>query len=139
MDGLHVEEIEHTADWAIRVRASDLAGLFAGAAQGMFGLLTDLSAVEPERSFEVALRAIDGETLLIDWLNELLYLAEAHGLVFTHFTIDELVVDDFAHLQAQARGGHPAKLSKVIKAATFHALSIVRDDDGFKAELVFDV
>ena len=139
MDELRIEEIEHTADWAIRVRASDLAGLFAGAAQGMFGLLTDLLAVEPERSFAIALRAIDVETLLIDWLNELLYLAEAHGLVFTHFTIDELVMDDFAHLQAQVHGGRPAELFKMIKAATFHGLSIVRDDDGFKAELVFDV
>lgn len=59
--------------------------------------------------------------------------------MFTHFTIDALVIDDFAHLRAQVRGGRPAELFKEIKAATFHGLSIVRADDGFKAELVFDV
>ncbi len=135
----HVEEIEHTADWAIRVRARDLPDLFAGAARGMFGLLTDLSAVVPDRYFEIDLEAIDVETLLIDWLNELLYLAEQHGFVFVDFTIHEVTAGDGARLRAQASGGRPAQLFKVIKAATFHGLSIRQDEDGLQVELVFDV
>ena len=133
------EEIEHTADWAIRVCARDLRGLFAGAAEGMFGLLTDLSHVTPDRDFEIELQAIDVETLLIDWLNELLYLGEQHGLVFNRFTILDLVANGDARLRAQVGGGQPAELFKVIKAATFHGLSIRRDNDGLQAELVFDV
>ena len=135
----HVQEIEHTADWAIRVRARDLIGLFTGAAEGMFGLLTDLSQVTPVRQFEIELRAIDVETLLIDWLNELLYLSEEQGVVFTGFAIHDLTVNGGARLRAQVDGGHPSELFKVIKAATFHGLSIRRDDDRLQAELVFDV
>ena len=38
--------VEHTADWALRVRGRDLAELFANAAEGMAYLLAgDLSAV----------------------------------------------------------------------------------------------
>ena len=37
-----IEEIEHTADLAIRVRGRDLSQLFANAARGMFGLMADL-------------------------------------------------------------------------------------------------
>src|SRR3972149_1508125 len=133
---MSVEEIEHTADWAIRVLAQDLPELFAAAARGMFGLLTDLSEVSPEHSFEIELRAIDTETLLIDWLNELLYLAEEHDLVFTDFAIHEL---SDTHLRASARGGRPAELFKAIKAATFNNLSINRIADGLQAEVVFDV
>ena len=139
MPDYDIQEIEHTADWAIRVRARDMAGLFAGAAQGMFGLLTDLSRVAPARRFEIDLRAIDVETLLIDWLNELLYLSEQHGVVFTGFTIDSLTANGGARLRAQVDGGRPSQLFKVIKAATFHGLSIDHDDDGLQAELVFDV
>jgi len=139
MPDYDIQEIEHTADWAIRVRARDMAGLFAGAAQGMFGLLTDLSRVAPVRRFEIDLRAIDVETLLIDWLNELLYLSEEHGVVFTAFTIHDLTADGGARLRAQVDGGRPSQLFKVIKAATFHGLSIDHDDDGLQAELVFDV
>ncbi|HLF26958.1 MAG TPA: archease [Anaerolineae bacterium] len=135
-----VEEIEHTADWAIRVRARDVPELFVGAAQGMFGLLTDLSKVSAARAFEIDLQAIDAETLLIDWLNELLYLAEEHAVVFAEFAIHRLTVsDDKAEVRASVRGGRPAELFKAIKAATFHGVSIRQDVDGFQVELVFDV
>lgn len=133
------EEIEHTADWAIRVRAGDLPGLFLAAAEGMFALLTDLKQVTIDRRFEIELRAIDVETLLIDWLNELLYLAEQHGIVFVEFAIADLRVEAGAQLRAQAGGGRPAELLKVIKAATFSGLSIQPIESGFQAELVFDV
>src|SRR3972149_5535451 len=83
----HIEEIAHTADWAIRVRAPDVAQVFEAAAEGMFGLLTDLSPIVPEQHHDIRLHAIDVETLLVDWLNELLYLAGQHGLAFTRFTI----------------------------------------------------
>lgn len=134
-----IQELEHTADWAIRVRARDERSLFVGAAQGMFGLLTDLSCIAPERSFGVALQAIDVETLLIDWLNELLYLSEAHAVVFCEFAVDSFQANDGARLQAHVRGGRPAELLKHIKAATFSSLSIERDGQAIQAELVFDV
>jgi len=134
-----IQEIEHTADWAIRVRARDLIGLFAGAAEGMFGLLTDLSQVRPVRQFEIDLRAIDVETLLVDWLNELLFLAEERGLVFVDYVIDELTANGGARLRARASGGQPGQLYKVIKAATFNGLSIREVDGELQAEIVFDV
>jgi SHS2 domain-containing protein len=140
VDSQHtIQEIEHTADWAIRVRARDLRGLFAGAAQGMFGLLSDVSGLSAERQFDIDLRAIDAETLLIDWLNELLYLAEEHGIVFVEFEFQALSVQDGARLTARAAGSRPGALFKVIKAATFGGLSIAEQDDGLQAELVFDV
>lgn len=138
--GHHIEEIEHTADWAIRVRARDWPSLFVGAAQGMFGLLADLSQVEHDHSFEIDLRAIDAETLLIDWLNELLYLAEERGIVFAGFAIRSLVANDSgATLFALARGGQPRELHKIIKAATFSGLSIQQVNGELQAEIVFDV
>lgn len=127
------------ADWAIRVHARDATGLFVASACGMFSLLTDLSQVTPDRHFDIELQAIDVETLLIDWLNELLYLAEEHGLVFTDFAIHELTDKGVARLHASVSGGPPAGLFKVIKAATFSGLSIKNETDGLQAELVFDV
>jgi len=133
---VRIEEIDHTADWAIRVSARDLPALFVAAARGMFSLLTDLSQVAADQAFEIDLQAIDVETLLIDWLNELLYRAEEDGLVFTEFAVHELTG---SRLRATARGGRPAELFKVIKAATFNNLSIKHSTDGLEAEIVFDV
>ena len=72
------EEVEHTADWAFRARGSDLKQLFASAASAMFELqarppLPPAETVERE----VAVRGFDRETLLVNWMNELLYLQES--------------------------------------------------------------
>jgi SHS2 domain-containing protein len=139
------EEIEHTADWAIRVRGRDLRGLFEAAARGMFSLLVDLAQVAPERELELDLRAIDAETLLVDWLNELLYQSEDKGIAFRDFEIALIDTSMTAHglaearLQATAVGGRVHELRRTIKAATFNDLAIRPLDSGYEAEIVFDV
>ncbi len=139
------EEIEPTADWALRVRGRTLPALFTAAARGMFSLLTDLSAVHPEVRLELDLRAFDTETLLVDWLNELLYRAEEKKIVFSVFDITALERTDPARpldparLRALVAGGPSRDLHKAIKAATFSGLSIRHDDAGYVTELVFDV
>lgn len=132
------EEIEHTADWAIRVRGEDLRQLFASAARGMFSLLTDLDPIVATRELELDLHAIDMETLLVDWLNELLYQAEEKGIVFKEFTIRELGTHT-AHVRATVAGGPVPGLRHTIKAATFSGLAIQRDESGYSTEIVFDV
>lgn len=156
MNASEFHEIEHTADWALRVRGASPAALFAAAARGMFSLLHDLSEVDITQHVEIELVAHDPETLLIDWLNELLYEAEERGVIFTDVAIDSLDVaietpqsgrgnevsggDDggVARLRATVRGG-PAHLDKCIKAATFSSLRIEHDAQGYHVEIVFDV
>jgi len=139
------EEIEHTADWAIRVRGRDLRALFEAAARGMFSLLVDLAQVAPERTLELDLRAIDAETLLVDWLNELLYLSEDKGIAFSEFDITSIDTSMTSpglaesRLQATVVGGRVHELRRTIKAATFNAIAIRRLDSGCEAEIVFDV
>ena len=139
------EEIEHTADWAIRVRSRDLRGLFEAAARGMFSLLVDAEHVSPERRLELDLHGIDAETLLVDWLNELLYQSEDKGIAFRDFDITALDTSMTAHAPAMARlratvvGGPVHEMRRTIKAATFNALAIRRLDAGYEAEIVFDV
>lgn len=135
-----VREIDHTADWAIRVRAPDLAGLFAGAATGMFGLLAPLADVARTVAWEFRHDAVDAETLLVDWLNELLFEAESRHVLFGEFEITALSTGpDATSIVGVARGGPVGTLSKTIKAVTFSGLQIVHDDTGYSAEVVFDV
>lgn len=131
------EEVEHTADVALRVRAPDLAGLFEQAARGMFSLMgADLSAI-PVIQRRVELSAADAEALLVDWLNELLYLREVHGEAYTAYEIHALTPTS---LSATVRGRKVGPLSgRKIKAATFHGLKIVETAEGVEATVVFDV
>ncbi len=130
------QEIEHTADVAIRVRAPSLAELFCQAAEGMFALIADLATVRIDTQREVAVDGPDDETLLVNWLNELLYQAETSGKIFCKFEVD---LRSPNQLQGLARGGPAREVRKHIKAVTFHDLRIERTNDDFETTIVFDV
>jgi SHS2 domain-containing protein len=130
------EEIEHTADLAIRAYGQDMRELFANAAYGMFALMAEPSLEGPVRKQEVSLEAMDYESLLVDWLNELIYLHEVEGETYSQFTIETLSP---TKLKAHVIGGPTEYKTKAIKAATFHDLAIKETADGLVATIVFDV
>ena len=128
------EEIEHTADLALRLWAADLPDLFATAAQGMFSLFIVTADALPATKV-LTLTALDVETLLVAWLNELLYLLEVEGLAFTAFTFTQLTP---TRLEATLRGGPVLEYAGYVKAATFHDLRVVAIPEGYETEIVFD-
>jgi len=130
------EEVEHTADVAIRVWGRDLVTLFANAAYGMACQLAYPAEVVPVVEETIELRAYDAETLLVAWLGELLYLGERDGCVFTEFTMLDVSSNE---LRAVARGGPVRHYRRHIKAVTFSELEIVRTSEGYETTIVFDV
>lgn len=131
----HWQEIDHTADLALHVWADDVPDLFATAARGMFSLLTSLEALVLDRAVDVALTGLDVETLLVDWLNELLYLSEVEGMAFAEFDFIQMTP---TALTATVRGGRISAYLSYVKAATFHNLAVVRTLGGYETEIVFD-
>jgi SHS2 domain-containing protein len=123
---------------ALRVWGEDRASLFANAARGMAALLTGTEPVElqptEKRRFEMS--AYDVETLLVSWLEELLYLAEEEYLLFTTFTFHEI---DSQHLRATARGGPVDRIRLGIKAVTFSEMAVQQGEHGLETKIVFDV
>ncbi len=131
------EEIEHTADRALRIFGINLQELFASAAQGMIDLMVpDVSKVPPEVEKSIELTAIDAESLLVEWLSELAYWAETEMLIFNTFRIQKVTA---THLQASILGGKVSELKKHIKAVTYHNLKIIKTAQGLEATIVFDV
>lgn len=130
------EEIEHTADVAIRVWGRDLAELFVAAAYGMACQLADPSSITPTEERTISLEACDVETLLVAWLGELLYLDERDDCVLIDFDFREITP---TRLQAVGRGGPPRERRGHIKAATFSDLEIHCTAEGCETTVVFDV
>ena len=130
------EEIEHTADIAIRVWGHDLGGLFANTAYGMACQLADPGEVARTVEQSIELDAYDVETLLVSWLGELLYLGEREECVFTDFDMLEVTP---IRLRATVRGGRVHEHRRHIKAVTFSDLEIARTDEGYETVVVFDV
>ncbi len=132
----HWEEVDHTADVALHVWGDDLEDLFATAARGMFSLVAVPDVEGEPGTVTIALTALDAELLLVDWLNELLYLAETRSAVFTEFEFEQC---QRTQLRAEARGYPVGRTRGYIKAATYHNLRITDTGHGLEAEIVFDV
>jgi SHS2 domain-containing protein len=134
------ELIEHTADVGLRVSAADLDELFSDAAQGLFSILVeDLAAVRPEQRLVFELQSADTESLLIDWLNELVYVFSTQRVLLSRFDVQVRGV----RLRAEATGERfdpqRHRLGPEIKAVTYHGLALTRTEQGYVAEVILDV
>ena len=134
------EFIEHTADLCIRVKAGNLSALFKNAALAVFEIIATPKKREKtsRKKLRINQEADNLEELFINWLNELLSLSSAKGLIFDDFKIEKL---DDHHLKAQAFAGDMKnyEVNTEIKAATYHELKIAQIDSGWQAEVILDV
>ena len=131
------EIVAHTADWAIRVWGDDLAHLLVSAAYGMSSLLVDdLDALPLQEERRITVDGFDRESVLVEWLSELAYLAERDGLVFRQFDVDK-ATPEIVH--ATVKGARVSEMHKHIKAVTYHNLAVKESGGGLETEIVFDV
>ena len=130
------EELDHTADWKIRVWGKDYADLFRNAALAMYAMMGRTIRTGAHIAREVEVEAVDYPSLLVAWLNELLFLSEVNEEVYNDVEILDISPE---RVRARVRGFvGKTELSK-IKAATYHDLEIRETDRGVEATVVFDV
>ena len=134
------ELLPHTADIGIRARGKDLPELFANAALGMMSIMADPAKVATTTTEQVSVEADDLPALLVEWLNELIFLIEAHEMVFSRF---EIVSIDGTKLAAKAMGepidADKHELRTQVKACTYHDLKVGKEDSGWVAQVIFDI
>ena len=130
------EEIDHTADRAFRVTGRDMASLLENAALAMRALDAPRSARKPSATRQIEVQGADRESLLVNWLNEILYLQQVHELICERFHIDEVKND---RLRARVETRECARSDTHIKAVTFHNLKVRETAGGLEAEVVVDV
>jgi SHS2 domain-containing protein len=129
------EEVQHAADWALRVWSDDLAGLFSEAARGMNSRAGVQLAGDKRVKRRFKAQALDAESLLVAFLSELIYFMEHERLAFDRF---EFQIEN-QKLSVELTGAALESLEKPIKAVTYHNLKIGRTGRGYEVEIVFDV
>ena len=131
--------VNHTADVGIIAYGADKSQAFANAARALFSLITELDDVEEVLHQDIELTAPDEESLLVEWLNELIYLFDAKGIIFKRFDITEL---NNTRLKARSYGervdSSKHRLKTGVKAATYHMLKVDKDN-GCKVQVLFDI
>ena len=137
--------LEHTADVGIEVEAPSLETLYAEAAIALCDTLTHREAVRTSIEREIAVEATDGELLLVDFLNEVLFLFDTEALVFSSAEVRLLrdsepsAVGLRATLGGERYDGERHPLRSLVKAVTYHGLRVWRDGERWRARVLFDL
>jgi SHS2 domain-containing protein len=134
------EILDHTADIGLLVYGEDLKSLFQNAGEAFFRIITDLEKVRlrTERKIEIAEESL--ERLMVDWLNELLYLHDVENLLFKRFQVETVGEQG---LKASVRGEffqegvHVIKTG--VKAVTYHQIEVRQGKEGWRARIIFDL
>ncbi len=141
-------EIDHTADIGLQIWAPSLDELFVQAARGMCSLLLasdqyEFTPIIPRREqkpHSIELTADSVDLLLREWLSELLYIHSTERIYFADFAIRQITD---THVTAEAAGIEfsvgDEHLFTEIKAVTYHGLEVTRDQEGFRAQVIFDI
>lgn len=128
-------EVEHTADYSVRLESGTLSGLFIQAASAV----QELCGIEVERIDKgprsLSLQEPDLETLLVSWLEELLFALEVENEVWKPVMVDL----KGSSLKAEFLSYEVIRQQREIKAVTYHQLKVLKRQTGWTAVLVFDV
>jgi protein archease len=126
--------VEHTAELEMEIEAPTEEGVFVDALLAFAELLGgDGRGASVCR--EIAIRGRERAALLVEWLDELVYIAETEDLVPEDALRIELSTGGLV-ATVRCRRGSPRHL---IKAATYHRLAFEPSGHGFRARVVLDV
>jgi len=134
------ELIDHTADVGIIAYGANDKELFSNAALALFSLITEPETVEEKLHLDLEVSSEDRDSLLIEWLNELIYIFDVKHILFSRFDIESLT-----HNQLKAtcygEGFDPMKhkIKIGVKAATYHMLKLDKSGDGCRAQIILDI
>jgi len=139
-----IRMLDHTADVGFEIEAPTLETLFDEARRALVMTMFEQPPERGEDEDSVLLSAPNLETLLVRWINELVFFIQGDGFVPVRAEIEirEAGGGSFS-LEARLTGA-PLDLEGYrwqgeIKSATFHGLEVTRGGEGWQAQVILDV
>jgi len=132
--------LEHTADMGIEASGASLEELFAEAAYGLMEIIAGSPQAPCREERSVTVEGGDAAELLVNWLNEVLYLFEIKRFFPVDFEVEEIRWD---RLHARVRGEpfdpqrHPVE--REVKAVTYHQIEVKKIDGFWQARVYVDL
>lgn len=139
-----IRMLDHTADVGFELEAPSLESLFDEARQALLLTMFERPPESREDEGSVRLSAPDLETLLVRWINELVFLVQDEGFVpaGADLRIREDSEEGFsleAHLASAPLDLEGHGWQGEIKSATYHGLDVIRGGDYWQVRVILDV
>ncbi|MEM2139751.1 MAG: archease [Nitrososphaera sp.] len=123
--------LEHMTDAVIEAYGETLEEAFEQAAKGLNDTMIDLKDVRPDREIRIEAEGHDLESLLFDWLDKVMLVLVADGIVMSEFSV-KISKKDGGYLLAGVARGEKLDLKKhaykvEIKAVTYHEMMVKQE------------
>ena len=131
------EILEHKADLKIRTFGQDKKGLFRNALIAMSSALRAKAKSQKSKVKNIKIESLNLETLLVDFLSEVLYLIQVNKEIYTNIRFKK-----FSDTEIKGRlfGQKVERFGEDIKGVTYHDLGINQKKDGtWQATILFDI
>jgi len=130
-----------TADVAFVAYGKDLNELFADAALAMFEVMINTKQVKSTVTKKVKLSGNDLQSLMFNWLNELLVYVDSENLVFSDFKVkvDEKKFSLSAECKGEKIDRKKHETRTAVKSATMHKMEIKKERNIWKAQVILDI
>ncbi len=134
------EIIEHPADVGFIAYGATREELFANAAHAMMTLACDPQRLAERESRPIEVNGADIESLLYDWLAEILALADAEQIFFRRAEVQAMEADRVrGTVYGEKYDKQRHRAGTYIKAVTYHQLKVEQSADGWTARVYLDV
>jgi SHS2 domain-containing protein len=131
---------EHTADVAVAARGGTLGEAFAAVADGLAAAMCDEIPPTGGERYEVEVRAEGRESLLFDYLDEVIYRRDVAAVLPVDHEAHVEEVGGEWHLTGSFRGVPFADVvARDVKAVTYSEMRVERDGEEWTAYVVLDV
>lgn len=130
------------ADAAFEAYGKTLEDLFSTCAFATFEVMADTKKIEQKKTIKIKLKAKDVETLLFDFLSELIYIKDKERMLFNKFDL-KIEQGKVYKLEGKLKGEktdqgkHKVRLD--VKAVTYHLFEVKRDKNKWRAKIILDV
>ena len=136
--------LPHTADVLIEAWGKSLEEAFEYAALAVFEVMTDVSRVKPKEERKVEAEGFDLESLLYDWIEELLFLFDSEGLLLSKFKVQKVTerkgeYELLATVWGERYDPQRHESRTVVKAMTYHLMKIEIKPGSVKLRFVVDI
>lgn len=134
--------LEHTADAKFQAYGDTLEEAFVNAAIAMFDILADTDNIKPKIRKEIVLKSRKKESLLYDFLEELLFFLDVDGFLLSRISEIKIRKDeDYFYLDAAIFGDsyRNYEVKGNIKSITYSDMEIIEDENGVTVQAVVDI
>ena len=131
-----------TADVAFEATGKTIEEMFKSAALAVSSIMVKLDTIEHVAKKEIEMSEKDVETLLVRFLNEIIFIKDAELLLFSKYHIGIKKNSKYT-LKADMFGDKidmdKQTLGVDVKAVTYHMLEVKQEEGIWKARIILDI